>query len=98
MSEKVFNHTAHKELWNWLSINTDQVKANWPGWSYNGGVMTLDEVLRNKNADGKPYLCDIEEWLGVELSYKDLCNLQDKLSIMQRSLCQKKYQEPILIT
>ena len=40
MSEKVFFHTAHKALWNWLSINTDQVKANWPGWSYNGGVIS----------------------------------------------------------
>lgn len=33
----VFNHSAHKELWNWLSENPDKEKADWPGWKHNGG-------------------------------------------------------------
>ena len=37
MSEKVFFHTAHKALWNWLSKNPEMTKDNWPGWGFNGG-------------------------------------------------------------
>jgi hypothetical protein len=33
VSEKVFNHTAHVALWDWLAKNPGQVKWNWPGWS-----------------------------------------------------------------
>ena len=29
-----FNHTAHKELWDWLANNPGQPKSAWPGWSY----------------------------------------------------------------
>ena len=32
-----FNHTAHKELWNWLAENPDEEKEDWPGWQVNGG-------------------------------------------------------------
>ena len=32
-----FNHTAHKELWNWLAENPDKNKEDWPEWSHNGG-------------------------------------------------------------
>lgn len=35
--ERVFNHTAHKALWNWLSENPDKEKSDWPGWEWNGG-------------------------------------------------------------
>ncbi len=36
---KVFNHTAHKALWNWLSKHPDHKtkKKHWPGWSPNRG-------------------------------------------------------------
>lgn len=32
-----FNHTAHKELWDWLVRNLDKEKYDWPGWKCNGG-------------------------------------------------------------
>ena len=39
MAEKVFFHTAHKALWNWLSKRTNHKtrKRQWPGWDFNGG-------------------------------------------------------------
>ena len=40
MSEKVFFHTAHKALWNWLSKHPEMVKEDWPGWESNGGNVT----------------------------------------------------------
>ncbi len=45
--------------------------------------MRLSEVLKHKNVDGKPYLCDIDEWLGAELPFKKLHELQDLLAEMQ---------------
>lgn len=35
MRERVptFLHTAHKELWGWLSIYPGKAKSDWPGWS-----------------------------------------------------------------
>lgn len=33
-----FNHTAHKEMWNWLSENPESDKYDWPGWEWNGGT------------------------------------------------------------
>ena len=32
-----FNHTAHKELWDWLGENPDKSKCDWDGWVLNGG-------------------------------------------------------------
>lgn len=32
-----FNHTAHKELWDWLARNPDKEKKDWPGLGVNGG-------------------------------------------------------------
>lgn len=32
-----FNHTGHKELWDWLAKNPDKFKEGWPGWKYNSG-------------------------------------------------------------
>lgn len=29
-----FNHTAHKELWDWLAKNPEKGKADWPGWEF----------------------------------------------------------------
>lgn len=28
----VFNHTKHKELWQWLADNPKSCKSEWPGW------------------------------------------------------------------
>ena len=33
----IFNHTAHKELWNYLAENPTKWKEDWPGWKINGG-------------------------------------------------------------
>ena len=40
MSEKVFFHTAHKALWNWLSKHPGKNKNDWPGWEYNKGKVS----------------------------------------------------------
>lgn len=29
---RYFNHTAHKELWNWLAENPGRGKVEWPEW------------------------------------------------------------------
>lgn len=34
---KVFNHTGHKSLWDWLSKYPEKNKEDWPGWGVNGG-------------------------------------------------------------
>ena len=34
---RVFNHTAHKKLWTWLSENPEMDKDDWPEWEVNGG-------------------------------------------------------------
>ena len=34
---RIFNHTAHKELWNYLAENPTKHKKDWPGWEINGG-------------------------------------------------------------
>lgn len=39
----VFNHTGHKELWQWLVNNPMMEKEDWPGWDYNGG--TYDRAM-----------------------------------------------------
>ena len=38
-----FNHTAHKEMWTWLSENPEKEKDDWPGWEWNGGAYDMDE-------------------------------------------------------
>ena len=48
-----------------------------------GSKMTLKDVLKHKSAAGKPYFCDIEQWLGVELPCRQLCELQDLLAEVQ---------------
>lgn len=36
-TDKIFEHTLHKELWNWLAENPQQRKDDWPRWEKNGG-------------------------------------------------------------
>ena len=38
---RVFNHTAHKELWTWLSENPEKGKGDWPGWDNTGLILNL---------------------------------------------------------
>lgn len=36
-----FNHTAHRQLWNWLADNPWANKGDWPGW------VTFDNPMEN---------------------------------------------------
>ncbi len=41
-----FNHTAHKEMWTWLSENPEMDKDDWPEWIWNsGGLYTGMEEM-----------------------------------------------------
>lgn len=40
--------------------------------------MTLQEVLKHRNVDNKPYMCDIEQWIG-KLSILKLREIQELL-------------------
>lgn len=53
MSYVVFNHTAHKALWDWLAKNPDKEKREWPGWKKNGGQFA--------NSEFDCYACDYTE-------------------------------------
>ena len=35
--QRIFNHTAHKKLWNYLAENPTKQKEDWHGWEVNGG-------------------------------------------------------------
>ena len=50
MFERVFNHSAHRRLWNWLSNNPGKFKDEWPGWKGRGG-----EFFSSK----KCFACDV---------------------------------------
>ena len=41
MGERIFNHTAHKALWDWLSKNPEKQKWDWPEWEENGGLYPI---------------------------------------------------------
>lgn len=46
----VFNHTAHKELWNYLAENPTKQKEDWPEWKVNGG--------KYSRVDGNCFACE----------------------------------------
>lgn len=50
MSNRVFKHTAHKALWDWIANNPYLTYWEWPGWEHNGGEC---EPLINDN-----FACD----------------------------------------
>ena len=60
----VFNHTAHKSLWDWLSMNPDKNKEDWPGWITNGG--TIYRVLADC------FACEYDE----DGECKEVCPLE----------------------
>lgn len=35
--ERVFNHTAFREMWEWIARTGEIDKDRWPGWSFNEG-------------------------------------------------------------
>ena len=47
--------------------------------------MELSELLKYRNAEGNPYLSDIDEWLGVKLSPKIRRQLVKKIRELQDS-------------
>ena len=47
--------------------------------------ITLDKVLSYKNAEGKPYMTDIMEWI-PNISFKEARKIQDKLVELQERL------------
>ncbi len=49
-SSRVFNHTAHKELWNYLAENPTKQKEDWPEWKVNGG--------KYSRVDGNCFACE----------------------------------------
>lgn len=34
MNKPAFNHTAHRELWEWLAEHPFESKYGWPGWEH----------------------------------------------------------------
>ena len=54
-----FNHTAHKEMWNWLAENPKKEKGDWPGWDKNGG-----NFLEN-NIYAECFACQYTEEIGL---------------------------------
>lgn len=66
----IFNHTAHRELWDWLAKNPKAHLSHWPGWKDNGGdylavamsfacdykVFAFSAI--GKPVRGKPVICE----------------------------------------
>lgn len=48
-----FNHTAHKKMWTWLSVNPEMEKEDWLGWKCNGGDYD--------NANNNCFACEFSE-------------------------------------
>jgi len=38
MEERVFNHSAHIALWDWLANNPFCSKEDWPGWKQSNDI------------------------------------------------------------
>jgi hypothetical protein len=56
----IFNHTAHKEMWQWLSEHPTKEKGEWPGWDRNGGTTAfalLNCFACEYSEDGKDTGC-----------------------------------------
>lgn len=62
---KVFQHSAHIALWDWLSKNPLADKDDWIGWKRNGG-MYPDDVACDC------FACDYEEDYCCPLIWEDI--------------------------
>lgn len=67
MKAIVFNHTGHKELWDWLSKNPTKDKKQWPGWEWNKGEYY---AANDCFACSYAWDCYTEEY---EYDYKAIC-------------------------
>lgn len=56
-----FNHTKHKELWNWLADNPGKTKHEWPGWN-------------GKFVESCCFACVYDTEKGAEEGCLDCCN------------------------
>ena len=45
MINKVFQHSLHRELWQWLADNPGKQKRHWPKWIENDGDVPLCDSL-----------------------------------------------------
>lgn len=45
--------------------------------------MTLKEVIKHKNANGDPYLCDISRWFDIDVGDKRVDEIQVVLKELQ---------------
>lgn len=62
-----FNHTAHRELWDWKAKNPDKDdRLHWPGWDYNGG--------KYKEGAGGCFACEYVSFLDIEIDICDGCD------------------------
>jgi hypothetical protein len=52
--------------------------------------LTLKEVLKHRAVDGKPYLSDIEGWLGIELHNDKATEIRNLLAKVQRLMEKNK--------
>ena len=66
MSERVFFHTAHKALWNWLSKHPVREKLEWPGWKRNGGNV--------KDSSSNCLACDFAGEVEDDEDVLDVCD------------------------
>ena len=64
--EPIFNRTAHRQLWDWLSKHPTMDKRDWPRWKSNGGWYTEQknfcfscQYVRHVSADTRYLDCDL---------------------------------------
>ena len=110
MDPSSFNHTAHRDLWLWLSENPECWKADWPGWERHQNLparlcfacqYTVD-VFRNygfKRSIGCD-LCPLE-WPGKRCTFRnstglyDLWNVSNHLPDVRRKLARDIAELPV---
>lgn len=61
----LFNRTAHRELWGWVSDNPDSSKTQWPGWKENGGKYQSDNAC---------FACNYSEQQSLPLHPGNYCH------------------------
>ena len=65
MTEPVFNHTAHKQLWLWLAVHPTKTKNDWRGW----------KDIRNCHVAKTCFACEYAGQSEYSLCiYTEICN------------------------
>ena len=104
MSDQVFNHTAHKAFWNWLSKNPTKGKEEWPGWEENGGSLdcgnsycfACEYAMRDGRVDcgGCPLMWPKGAYSVCEDDiYGDWCSARDRGSYQVASLLAEEIRD-----